>query len=120
MSIMESQVAFLKDVRKLLEKAEEAGYTVTAGEMYRTQEQQAIYMKMGRSKTMQSEHLNRRAIDLNIFLGGKLCTRDQIKLLGDYWEGLSPLNRWGGNWRGLVDSGKSSFVDTPHFERREG
>lgn len=120
MSAIEGQAAFLKDVRKLLEKADELGYMVTMGEGFRTPEQQAIYVKTGRSKTAASEHLNRRAIDLNIFKEGKLCGREQIKPLGDFWEGLSPLNRWGGNWRGLVDAGKSHFVDAPHFERRAG
>lgn len=120
MSEIPGQAAFLRDVRKLLDKADELGFVVTAGEAYRTQEQQAIYVKTGRSKTMNSEHGKRRAIDLNFFKDGKLCGREEIKPLGNFWESLSPLNRWGGNWRGLVDSGKSDFIDAPHFERRAG
>lgn len=120
MSMIDGQSAFLRDVVRLLTKADELGYVTTLGEAFRTSEQQAIYVKTGRSKTMASEHLNRRAIDLNIFKDGKLCGRDEIKPLGDFWEGLSPLNRWGGNWRGLVDAGKSRFIDAPHFERRAG
>jgi hypothetical protein len=121
--LIEAQAEFLLDVVKLVEHATTGGYILTAGEMYRTPEQQAIYLKTGRSKTMASEHLNRRAVDFNIFKQDttgalKLCTRDEIKPLGDYWENLNPLNRWGGNWRGLVDAGKSHFVDAPHFERR--
>lgn len=116
-SAIDNQAVFLRDVRKLLDKADDLGFVVTIGEAYRTIEQQQIYVRTGRSKTLKSEHLNRRAIDFNIFIGGKVCSRDQIAPLGAYWESLSPLNRWGGNWRGLVDSGKSSFVDAPHFER---
>lgn len=116
--LLESQMAFLQDVCKLLARIETLGYQVTLGEGWRTMDQQKIYVKTGRSKTLESEHLNRRAIDLNIFKDGRLCTRAEIKPIGDYWESLNPLNRWGGNWRGLVDAGKSKFIDTPHFERR--
>lgn len=117
------QQEFLLDVCKLITFATTGGYVVTGGELHRSPEQQAIYVKTGRSKTMLSEHLERRAIDLNIFksdLTGKLhlCSRAEIRPLGDYWEGLNPKNRWGGNWRGLVDAGKSNFIDAPHFERR--
>lgn len=120
MSMILGQAAFLCDVRELLDRAEQLGFVVTMGEAFRTTEQQMIYVQTGRSKTMNSEHLKRRAIDLNFFSNGKLCGREEIKPLGDYWESLHPLNRWGGNWRGLVDASKSSFVDAPHFERREG
>jgi peptidoglycan L-alanyl-D-glutamate endopeptidase CwlK len=120
MSQVIGQAAFLFDVRKLLDRAEQLGYVVTLGEAARTTEQQMIYVQTGRSKTMNSEHLKRRAIDLNLFKDGKLCGREEIKPLGDYWESLNQLNRWGGNWRGLVDAGKSSFIDAPHFERRDG
>lgn len=120
MSQIESQAAFLKDLRKLLDKAEELGYVTTQGEAARTIEQQTIYVQTKRSKTMDSEHLKRRAQDLNFFKDGKLCSREDIKPLGDFWESLNPMNRWGGNWRGLVDAGKSNFIDAPHFERRAG
>lgn len=117
-ALLDSQMAFVLDIRKLLAKAEELGYQITFGEAQRTIEQQQLYVKSGRSKTMDSEHLNRRAMDFNIFKNGKLCNRAEVKPLGDFWESLNPLNRWGGNWRGLVDSGKSTFIDVPHFERR--
>jgi len=111
MSLVAEQAAFLRDVRKLLTKAEELGFVVTGGELYRTPEQQEIYVKTGRSKTMNSIHLKRCAIDLNFFKGNKLTyDKTLIKPLGDYWESLDPKNRWGGNW--------TRFVDVPHFERR--
>ena len=118
MNLIEQQNLFLQDVQLLMAHAQELGYLLTFGEAYRTMEQQEIYLKSGRSKTMDSQHLKRMAIDFNIFKNGKLCTREEIKPLGDYWESINPLNRWGGNWRGLVDAGKSNFVDSPHFERR--
>jgi len=116
MSLVKEQAAFLQDVAKLLTFAEAQGFVVTGGELYRTAEQQDIYVKTGRSKTMNSNHLKRCAIDLNFFVekDGKLSLTYEIatiKPLGDYWESLTPgKNSWGGNW--------SSFKDVPHFERR--
>ena len=110
MSNVAEQAAFLLDVTRLIQKATEIGFVVTAGELYRTPEQQEIYVKTGRSRTMNSLHIQRRAVDLNFFLNGKL-TYDKAVLapLGAYWESLHPLNSWGGNGVKLVD--------TPHFSR---
>jgi len=113
MSLVNEQAAFLLDVCKLVEEATRQGFTVTAGEMYRTPEQQAVYVKTGRSKTMNSLHLTRRAVDLNFFRDGKLVyNRDTLAPLGAYWESLHPLNSWGGNGVKLVD--------VPHFSRGDG
>jgi len=54
MSLNTEQAAFLLDACKLVQYATEQGFTVTAGELARTPEQQAIYFKTGRSKTMNS------------------------------------------------------------------
>lgn len=111
MSLIIQQAKFLRDVCKLLEFADAQGFVVTAGEAFRTAEQQAIYVKTGRSKTMASNHMRRCAMDFNFFRNGKL-TWDKATLqpLGDFWETLDTQNAWGGNW--------SSFKDVPHFERK--
>ena len=110
MSLVKEQSAFLLDVCKLIEHATESGWTVTGGELARTVEQQQIYVKSGRSKTMDSNHLKRCAVDLNFFRDGRLVyDKEALAPLGDFWERLNSKNRWGGRWR---------FVDTPHFERR--
>lgn len=110
MSLVVEQAAFLQDTCKLIQYASEQGWTVTGGELYRTPEQQEIYLKTGRSKTMASNHLKRCAIDLNFFKDGKLVwDKTQLAPLGAYWESLHPKNRWGGNFK--------SLVDVPHFER---
>jgi hypothetical protein len=67
MSLSQEQAAFLLDACKLILHATEQGFVVTGGELSRTPEQQAIYVKTGRSKTMNSIHLKRCAIDLNFF-----------------------------------------------------
>lgn len=109
---VDNQATFLLDVCRLIMKATQLGFVVTGGELYRTPEQQEIYVKTGRSKTRNSLHLDRRAIDLNFFWEGKLTYDKKILApLGAYWESLHPLNSWGGN--GV------SLVDTPHFSRGE-
>ena len=111
MALVSEQAAFLQDLARLIVYAAEQGWTVTAGELFRTPEQQAIYVKTGRSKTSNSYHLKRLAGDLNFFKGGALVYDvTALRPLGAYWEGLNPKNSWGGNW--------NSFKDVPHFERR--
>lgn len=111
MSMVREQADFLLDVARLINQATAMGFVVTGGELFRTPEQQKIYMETGRSKTMNSNHLKRCAIDLNFFEGGKLIYDiPKLKPVGDFWESLHPKNSWGGNWK--------SFKDVPHFERR--
>jgi hypothetical protein len=120
MGLVTTQSEFAQHVSRLLQRCAETGFTVTLGEVFRTLEQQKIYLKTGRSKTLNSQHMKRLAIDLNFFRNGELVqNRADIKPIGDWWEALHPKNRWGGNWRGLVDSGRSHFIDCPHFERQE-
>lgn len=107
MTLGQTQELFMRDVVKLLCKAFELGYEVRGGELERTTDQQLIYVRTGRSKTMDSNHIRKCAIDLHFTKDGKLC---YPKELGDYWESLSPANSWGGNW--------NSFKDQPHFEKR--
>lgn len=110
MSLSQEQAAFLLDACKLIAYATEQGFVVTGGELARTPEQQAIYVKTGRSKTMDSNHLKRCAIDLNFFRQGQIVyNKAELAPLGAYWESLNTKNRWGGNFR--------SLVDCPHFER---
>jgi len=110
MSLRQEQSAFAIDVMKLMAWMHDKGYEWTFGEAQRTAEQQAIYLKAGRSKTMDSFHLKRLAIDLFVFKDGKLlATREDMQPVGNAWESMGALNQWGGNWK---------FKDVPHFERR--
>ncbi len=117
MSLLREQSTFLLHVAELIQKASELGFYASGGELYRTSEQQALHVKNGRSNTMNSQHLKRLAVDLNFFKaapdGMLKLTYDveELRALGEFWEGLDTANRWGGNW--------TSFKDTPHFERRE-
>lgn len=107
MTLGQNQEAFSRDLVNLLQYVLKLGYQVRIGEAQRPVEMQEMYIRTGRSKTMNSMHLKRCAADLHFTLNGVLC---YPKELGDYWESLSPENQWGGNWK--------SFKDAPHFERR--
>jgi len=107
MTLGQHQEAFTRDLVKLLSRAFELGYEARLGEVERTVSQQEIYMRTGRSTTMNSMHLKKCAADIHFMKDGILCYPE---VLGNYWQELSPLNSWGGNWK--------TFKDKPHFERR--
>lgn len=111
MSLFAEQDQFMGDLAKLIAFAHAQGMLVSGRELGRTAEQQAIYVRAGRSKTMKSNHLRNCAIDLYFMRNGQLLqTVDELRALGTFWCALSPKNEWGGNWK--------SFKDLPHFERR--
>ena len=112
MGLVKEQVQFALDIAKLINYAQEIGFELTFGEAYRTPYQQKEYLRTGRSKTMKSQHLKRLAVDFNLFIDGNLSWeyRD-FAFLGEYWESLSPKNKWGGHFR--------NFKDFPHFQRTE-
>jgi hypothetical protein len=125
MTTSKDQAAFLLDMCKTIQFATSLGWRTTEGEFKRTPEQQKIYFDRGLSKTLNSRHLVGMAADLNFIREsdglyiGALKTKAALGMLrpvGEFWESLSPLNRWGGNfdrdW-----SRDDSFHDVPHFER---
>jgi hypothetical protein len=92
MSLVREQSVFLLQACELIRKAGELGFSVSAGELYRTPEQQALHVKNGRSTTMSSQHLKRLAIDLNFFRDGPDGTPqliydvEALRPLGQFWE----------------------------------
>jgi hypothetical protein len=110
MKLSDHQWEFLKDVATLIMFAERKGYKVTGGELWRTQDQQNIYLDSNKSKASESQHQKRLAIDLNVFIANVYRTdTESYKELGDFWESLNPANRWGGNFTRIKDGN--------HFER---
>lgn len=109
MSLIDEQAAFLKHIRKLLDFAEQGGFLVTGGELERTPEAQAAFVRSGAESSMDSPHLRKCAMTLNFF---EVSDADHYQLiqnaaklapLGTYWESLDPRNRWGGQSGKLVD-----------------
>jgi len=112
MNLSAEQNAFLGDVAKLIEYVynKDSGILITGGELFRTMEQQKIYFDSGRSKTMNSNHLRRLAIDLNFIRNNAIISdKETLQAYGDFWKSLNPLNRWGGEFSTIYDPG--------HFER---
>jgi hypothetical protein len=108
MTLSDYQDIFLDNVALLLIFSKEKGFKRTGSYLKRDMQTQQMLFDKGLSKTLKSNHLRSLAIDLNFFLNGKLTyKKEDLQAVGDYWESLHELNRWGGNWK---------FSDTPHFE----
>ncbi len=98
MTLREKQSLFMKLLPKLLDFIHVSGYEVTGGELWRTPEQAKINADRGIG-TSNSLHLDRLAIDLNLFKDGKYLSDSKAhKLFGEYWETLHPLCCWGGRF----------------------
>lgn len=114
MKLGEHQEAFSRDLCKLLAEGFARGYEARIGEVMRTPEQQALNVQNGASKTMNSMHLKKCAVDIHWTKNGVVCYPEE---LGRYWEGLSTFNRYGGNFD--KDWTKAdNFKDAPHYERQ--
>lgn len=92
--------------------------TLTFGRAYDLPEVQPILLEKGLTNTLDSQHPKRLAVDFNFFQGNYYLFSDparreqDFKLVlpvGEYWEDLDKLNRWGGRW-------KKPF-DPFHFQR---
>ena len=112
MTLGQNQEKFAEDLAKLLNYLIKNNYQIRIGEVERTQAQQQIYIKEGKSKTLNSMHLKRCAADLHIFKDNEwLQSKQELQEIGDYWESLDINNKWGGNFK--------MFIDNPHFERKD-
>jgi hypothetical protein len=98
-TLREQQSLFVRLVGLLIEWASEQGYELTFGEAWRTPEQAARNAIAGIG-TRNSLHVDRLAIDLNLFVAGQYQTSsDAHRPLGEYWKSLDPLCRWGGDFK---------------------
>lgn len=98
-TLIEAQQTFVTNIALLIDYATKKGWQLTFGEAYRTAEQQAIYVKKGLSKTYNSQHLIRLAVDFNLFVNGYYVTNGLEHLqLGKFWESLHINNRAGAIW----------------------
>lgn len=119
MTLSAKQKIFTFNIHRLIEFAFKNGYELTFGEVYRTEEQQKIYVQTGRSKTMNSRHLQRLAVDFNIFKDGQLINDAKtIQPLGEYWITLNTDNVWGGDWNRNHSVLDEKFKDPYHFEMK--
>ena len=98
MTLRQKQALFVRLLAQLIQEADRRGYELTLGEAWRPPELVALYAKDGRGSKA-SVHPDRLAVDLNLFRNGRwLQTTKAHRGLGEYWEGLHPLCRWGGRF----------------------
>ena len=98
MRLGEHQERFAEDYGKLLTWLHANGYSARLGD---------VLAEDGHKEN--SQHYKKLAADINLFYDGDFLTRTKDhKPLGDYWESLDPLNRWGGR-----------YDDGNHYERME-
>lgn len=99
MSTRQQQSEFVRLVAKLIEYAYANGMELTFGEAWRTPEQAKLNAAKG-SGISNSLHIERLAIDLNLFVGGVFIDSSEgHRRLGEYWEQLNPRCRWGGRFK---------------------
>ena len=121
MKLSEHQMEFTWHIGWLIMFANAKGYKLTLGEAFRSpQEQERLYREGKSQIKVGGYHGKRLAVDFNLFkrVNGNwelTWAWEDYKVLGDYWEALDPLNRWGGDWN--KNDRKDGFIDSPHFER---
>lgn len=92
LTLRQKQSLFVRLLAKLIVFAEQEGYELTLGHAYDPPESNS-----GRSPN--SLHRLRLAIDLNLFKNNQFLTAtEDHRTLGEYWERLHPLCRWGGRF----------------------
>ncbi len=97
-TLRQKQSRFAGYVALLIQYAAARGYEVTFGEAWRTPEQARANAAAG-TGIANSLHVDRLAIDLNLFRDGHwLSSTKAHEPLGEFWESLSVDCRWGGRF----------------------
>lgn len=98
MTLREQQSLFVRLTARLIDHAHELGYELTYGETYRSPEEAKRLAKLGKG-IAKSLHTDRLAVDFNLFKNGVWQRSSEAhRPLGEYWESLHPLCRWGGRF----------------------
>ena len=99
MSLGQLQRTFPPLVANLICKAYALGYEITFGDAYRDPRTNGIHGEKKGYSSAKSNHKLRLAIDLNLFRDGEyLTSTEDHRPLGEYWETLHPMARWGGRF----------------------
>ena len=117
-SLSKKQREFTLMVGRLIDFIYSHNMEATLGEVWRTPYQQAKYFLDGKSKTLHSKHLQRLAIDLNLFINNRYITDpEKYRPLGEYWESINPENVWGGRF-GIAKKDYATKIgwDCCHFQ----
>jgi len=95
MTLRQKQSKFMRMLARLIDHAEILGYELTMGRGYVSPKANKAVGGHERSN-----HLNRLAIDLNLFKNGRyLSSTESHRQIGEYWESI------GGTWGGRFNDG---------------
>jgi len=102
-------------IKVMEESIKNSPYDFGITEGIRTPERQKQLYDEGKSLTLKSKHLIGRAVDIAIFVDGKITWEHKyFKAVAEHIKNTAKKLGvdiiWGGDWRRLVDS--------PHFELR--
>ena len=99
MSLNEKQALFTRLIAELITWCFANGYPVIGAELYRTKEQAEIYAAQGKG-IKNSNHRLKLALDLFRMKNGRVTWEDAEYLpIGEKWESMHPLCRWGGRFK---------------------
>lgn len=98
LTLGQKQELFMRLLPRLIDFATAQGFQLRGGELKRGVAQAAANQMSGIGIS-NSLHLISLAIDINLFKDGKWLQMSQDhKPLGEFWEKLHPLCRWGGRF----------------------
>jgi len=102
-TLSEQQRLFSKLLGAFLVWIDSQGYEVVGGDWHRTADQAALNAQAG-TGIVHSLHTISLAVDLMLFKDGIYQTDSAAyEPLGEYWESLHSLCRWGGRFRPKQD-----------------
>jgi len=100
MKLGEKQELFFHLLPRLIDYIHSEGYEIRGGDLFRDSR---VFGYPGEKKGYghsKSCHKLRLAIDLNLFKDNKYLTEtEDHRPIGEWWENLHPLCRWGGRFK---------------------
>ena len=101
MTLGTAQREVMFHVSELIQYIYSKGFSVSGGDLYRDPRSHGKMNENGPYGRDRSAHKQRLAIDLNLFDEEGTYLRDTRahQVFGEYWKGLHPKNRWGGDFR---------------------
>lgn len=109
-ALVQQQADFAQALGELLRIAKSARLTVTLGEVDRPTVLAELYAKLGKG-VKDSQHCDRLAADLGLYVSGKYQTETpQYAALGAWWKKLDKRARWGGDFP-KPDGNHFEFID---------
>lgn len=109
LTLGQKQELFMRLLPRLIDHAHIKGYQLRGGELLRTDSQAEANAASG-AGIRNSLHKVKLAIDLNLFKDGQFLSQtSDHAFLGEFWKGLHPLCRWGGDFATRPDGNHYSI-----------